>query len=156
MPWISFTAAVIRSRCSQRELQVFQETADKEYGEEGGEAALPEDNDPAARLDAVAAQVLARFRGAILANPGLTHIGPAGTLPEFCHDQAAVYGRWAMIGLPPVPEGTTDPRLLEYKAAVDFLKELSKMSPAVFAEAETPAAAAGGAPSYGGKPLLDF
>lgn len=156
MPWTPFTADVIKTRLSARELQVYQETAEKEYPAEGGEAVLPEGAEPDARIDAIAAQVLAQFRGAILANPGLTFIGEAGTLPDFCHGYAAVVGRVAMMGLPPVEEGVTDPRREEWNAAMAFLKALPKMSPAVFTETEAAAETPSSCAAYGGKPLLDF
>jgi hypothetical protein len=158
MSWTTFNAAVIKTRFSAREAQVYQQTAAKEYPEEGGgEAEVPDGQDPDARINAIAAQVLARFRGAILANPRLTYIGAEGTLPEFCHESAAIIGRVGVLGLNPVPEGMTDPRVKEYQDALAFLKSLSSMSPAVFLEtpvpSETPSTTC---PDYGGECRLQF
>lgn len=157
MPWIPFTADVIKTRAAAREFVIYQETAAKEWPEGGGDAEVPEGADPDERINAIAGQVLARFRGMILANPKLTYVGPAGTLPEFCHEAAAIIGRVGLLGLNPVPEGMTDPRVKEYQDALAFLKSLSTMSPAVFAETET-APNAGNAcpPDFGGECRMQF
>lgn len=157
MPWTAFNADVIKTRAAAREFLVYQETAEKVWPEGGGEAEVPGEAVPDARINAIAAQVLARFRGQILANPKLTYLGPAGTLPEFCHEAAAIIGRVGLLGLNPVPEGMTDPRVKEYQDALTFLKSLSTISPAVFAETEAaPNAGTNCAPAYGGECRLEF
>lgn len=154
MPWIPFTADHVKSRLAARELETYEATAVSEYPEGGGEAELPAE--PLDRLPLITEQVLARFRGVIRGNPRVTYLGPAGTLPDFCIESAAILGRVGLIGLNPVPEGMTDPRRDEYRNAEKFLESLRTMEPAAFLESETPAAAATTAPTYGGSPLLEF
>ena len=154
MPWIPFTEDHIKSRIASRELEVYEETAQSEYPEEGGDAVVP--NDAVERLPSIVIQVLAQFRGAIRANPQATYIGPPGTLPDFCIASAAIFGRVALVGLNPVPEGMTDPRRDEYKNAEKFLESLSTMSPAAFLEADTPSESSTGGGSFGGNALICF
>ena len=154
MPWIPFTSAHIKSRCSARELERYEETANSEYPEGEGDAEVPVD--ALARLPQITEQVLARFRGAIRANPGLSYMGPDGTLPDCCIESAAIMGRVGLIGLNPVPEGMTDPRRDEYRNAEKFLESLPKMDPAAFSESGNPANPSLRSGTYGGNPLLSF
>jgi len=157
MPWTTFNAAVIKTRISARELAIYQETAVKEWPEGGGEAEVPDDAVADERIDAIASQVLARFRGQILANSRLSYMGADGTLPDFCHEAAAIIGRVGLLGLNPVPEGMTDPRVKEYQDALAFLKSLSSLSPAVFLETPTPPETSSTVcPDYGGEGRLQF
>lgn len=152
MPWISFSDDLAKSRFSARELEVYNDTANAEYPEEGGGAEVPPDAPD--RLPIIRDQILAEFRGAIMANTSVTYFGPAGTLPDFCIGPAAVLVRAAMCGLPPVPEGMTDPRRDEYNDAVKVRNSLRSLSASAFAEveaapAENPASSAvGGCPVY--------
>lgn len=153
MPWEPFTAAHIKSRLAARELDVYEDTARKEYDEDGDNPpSVPADS--TSRIELVAAQITDRFRGAIQANPGVSAMGPAGTIPSFCIGDAAVLGRVALIGLNPVPEGMTDPRRDEYRAAEKLLESLRSMNPQAFEDA-LPLTEESTA-SYGGAPMLDF
>jgi len=154
MPWIPFTDDHVKSRMSARELEVFEETAKSEYPEEGGEAVVPED--ALDRLPLVRAQMLAEFRGLIMANPNVSFFGAAGTLPDFCIGAASVLTRTALIGLNPVPEGMTDPRRDEYNNAIKFRDSLSKMSASAFVETEAAPAVDPGSSVTGGDALLSF
>jgi hypothetical protein len=143
--WITFTADDVKTRLAVREMEVYEETASEEPdGTPGAEERLP----------VIVSQVLGQFRGAIRANPQVTELGPAGTLPDFCIAWAAVIARVALVGMNPVPEGMTDPRRDEYRDAVKGLETLRSLHPSAFA-LEDPSAATSGA-SYGGAALLDF
>jgi hypothetical protein len=141
--WITFTAADVKARLSARELAAYEETA-----AEGDEEAID-------RMQVVVDQVLASFRGSIRANPNVTAMGEAGTLPDFCILHAAVLARHGLIGLNPVPEGMTDPRRDEVREANTFLKDLRTMSSQAFGE-DPPTTTASSSASYGGAALLDF
>ncbi|WP_226894850.1 hypothetical protein [Luteolibacter marinus] len=110
---------------------------------------------PGPRIDAIAAQVLARFRGVIRANPNVSHVGPAGTLPDFCFEFVALIGRLGQGGLNPVPEGMTDPRRDEYRNAEKFLESLRTMEGAAFSETDSAPASPTVRPAYGGSPILN-
>ncbi|WP_193214803.1 hypothetical protein [Luteolibacter marinus] len=144
----------MKSRLAVRELETYEATALSEYPEGGGEAEVP--GDAVDRLPEIAAQVLARFRGMIRANPRVTQLGPTGTLPDFCIESAAIIARVGLVGLNPVPEGMTDPRRDEYRNAEKFLESLRGMEASAFLDDETPAAGANVAPAFGGNPLLRF
>ena len=154
MPWIPFTEDQAKSRFSARELQVYNEIANSEYPEEGGEAVVPPD--AADRLPIIRDQILAEFRGKIMANPSVTYLGPAGTLPDWCIGPAAVLVRYAIIGIPPVPEGMTDPRRDEYNDAIKTRNSLSSLNASAFAEAEAPPATSPASSAVGGDPYLRF
>lgn len=141
--WITFTAADVKARMSARELEVYEAVAG-----EGDEEAID-------RMEAVVAQVLASFRGAIRANPNVTEMGAAGTLPDFCILHAAVIARNSLIALTPVPEGMTDPRRDEQREANTFLKDLRTMSSQAFGD-DPPVTTSSSPASYGGAALLDF
>lgn len=151
MPWVTFTADHVKARLAARELEVYEETARREYPEGGGEAIVPPGSPD--RLTQIVEQVLGQFRGAILANPLVTTMGPEGTLPDSCIAHAAVVARVALVGMNPVPEGMTDPRREEYREAMRFLRELRSAPSSMFAD---PAPASASAPSFGGNPMLDF
>lgn len=151
MPWVTFTADDVKARLAARELEVYEETARREYPEEGGEAEVPPDGPD--RLEQIVRQVLGQFRGAIQANPFVATQGPEGTLPEACIAYAAVVARVALVGMNPVPEGMTDPRMEEYREAMRFLRDL-RTAPASMFEDAGPTAAGGS--SFGGNPQLDF
>jgi hypothetical protein len=154
MPWIPFTPDHVNSRMSAREVGVYEETSLAEYPEEGGEAVVPDD--AAARMPQLIAQILAEFRGKIMANPKVTFLGPAGTLPDFCIGPAAVLVRTAMIGLPPVPEGMTNPRRDEYNDAKALRDSLTSLPASAFAEAEAAPAENPASSAVGGDPYLRF
>lgn len=154
MPWIEFTEDAAKSRFSARELQVYNEIANSEYPEDGGEAVVPVDAPE--RLPIIRDQILAEFRGSIMANTSVTFFGPAGTLPDFCIGPAAVLVRAAMIGLPPVEEGMTNPRRDEYNDAVKTRNLLRTMNASAFAEAEAPPAENPPSSAVGGDPFYRF
>ena len=151
MPWATFTPDHVKARLAVRELEVYEETARREYPEGGGESVVP-DGSPD-RLTLIVAQVCDQFRGAIRANPLATALGVAGTLPDFCIAHAAVVARVALVGMNPVPEGMTDPRRDEYREAMKFLEGLKSAPASLFEEA--PASSAGCA-DFGGNPALCF
>ncbi|RYD83977.1 MAG: hypothetical protein EOP84_06785 [Verrucomicrobiaceae bacterium] len=151
MPWGAFTSAHVKARLAARELEVYEETARREYPEGGGEAAVPVGSPD--RLTLIVAQVCDQFRGAIRANPLATTLGAAGTLPDFCIAHAAVVARVALVGMNPVPEGMTDPRRDEYREAMKFLEGLKSAPASLFDE--VPASSAGGS-DFGGNPALCF
>lgn len=154
MPWVPFTEDLAKSRFSAREVEVYNEIANSEYPEDGGDAELPPDAPD--RLPIIRDQILAEFRGAIMANSAVTYFGPAGTLPDFCVGPAAVLVRAAMIGLPPVPEGMTDPRRTEYDDAVKTRNSLRSMNGSAFAEVEAAPAENPASSAVGGDPYLRF
>jgi hypothetical protein len=92
-------------------------------------------------------------RGACLANRGLDYIGPAGTIPSFAVYHAAAMARNALLGLPPVADGMTNPRRDEQTAAQKFIDSLATMNPSAFKADPTPPAETA---SYGGSKLLEF
>lgn len=151
MPWITFSADHVKARLSSRELDVYEETATANNDDSDGNPTAPS----TPRLPEIVDQVCNRFRGAIRANPLVTVMGDAGTLPDFCIYDAAVLARAALIGLNPVPEGMTDPRRDEVRAAEKALEALRTMNPKAFADDPAPAGSEASA-SYGGAPLLDF
>jgi hypothetical protein len=128
---------------SARELEVYESVAG-----EGDEVAID-------RMAAVVAQVLAAFRGAIRANPNVSAVGVAGTLPDFCILPAATIARNSLIGLNPIAEGMTDPRRDEQREADRFLRDLRTLSSQAFGE-DPPTTSASSSASYGGAALLDF
>lgn len=140
MPWVPFTSADIKAHLLDTEVELYDDLANDPVGE--------------SKLPAIVAHVVARVRGACLANPNLPYLGPEGTIPDFCVYHAAVQARHALISLLPVPEGYSDPRRDEKKSADDFLTSMKEMQPRAFLaeQAVVPASA----PSFGGKPLLDF
>jgi hypothetical protein len=152
MPWVTFTADHVRARLAARELEVYEETARREYPEGGGEATVPEGSPD--RLTLIVAQVCDQFLGAIRANPLVTSLGLAGTLPDFCIAHAAVVARVALVGMNPVPEGMTDPRRDEYREAMKFLESLKAAPVSMFVEPESGPAHC--SVSFGGNPLLGF
>ena len=151
MPWVAFTSEHIKARLAARELEVYEETARREYPEDGG-AAVVLDTSPD-RLAVIVAQVCDHFRGAIRANPLVSAIGAIGTLPDFCIAHAAVVARVALIGMNPVPEGMTDPRRDEYREAMKFLEGLKSAPASLFDDAPVASAACA---DFGGSPALDF
>lgn len=153
MPWVTFTEDDIKARLSARELSVYEETARAEFDETEGENRVPDDSPE--RLAAVHAQTLGQFRGAIRANPYVTALGPAGTLPDFCIAWAAIIARVGLIALNPVQEGVTDPRRDEYRDAVKGLESLRSMNAAAF-DLSDPSGSGSASASYGGSQLLDF
>lgn len=141
MSWITFTADHVKARLYEDE----HESIDLVSGT---------DID---RLAEIVTQTCNRFRGAIRANPQVTAMGTAGTLPDFCIFDAAVIARTALLGLAPVTEGVTDPRRDEYNAAKKTLESLATINPKAFAEDPSePAASTAATASYGGAPLLEF
>jgi hypothetical protein len=149
MPWVEFTADHVKARLAARELEIYEETASAE-SDEG------EPSTPTPRLPLIVAQLIARIRGLVRANPRVTAMGPEGTIPDGCVFHAAVIGRVALIGLNPVPEGMTDPRRDEYRAAEKFLESLPSMNPSAFGDDLPAASAPATTPVYGGNPLLEF
>lgn len=149
--WIPFTVDQVKARLAVRELDVYEATARMEYPEGGGAAEMPDASEE--RLPQIVDMVRARFRGAIRSNPLVTAMGPEGTLPDFCIFDATVIVRNALIGLPPVAEGMTDPRVKEQQAAEKALESLRSMNPAAFSDdpvsttAESPSGIYGGSPS---------
>ncbi len=151
MTWTAFTADDIKARMTASEVETYEGSSRSVWEEGDTEPSVPPGTPE--RLPIIAEQVLARFRGAILENPYVTEMGPAGTLPDFCIAEAAVIGRVAAIGLNPVPVGMTDPRRDEYNLAKDFLKALPTMKSGAFgSDPSTESASA----TYGGSTLLDF
>jgi len=149
MPWVEFTADHVKARLAARELEVYEETAATEF-EEG----LP--STPTPRMPEIVEQITMRIRGMIRANPRVTEMGAAGTIPDFCVAHAAVLARMALIGMNPIPEGMTDPRRDEYRAAEKFVEGLSTMNPSAFGDDLPTASASATTPVYGGNPLLEF
>lgn len=150
--WIEFTADHVKSRLSSRELQTYENTASANYADDSGDPSPP--SPP--RIEAIIEQVCNRFRGAIRANPHVATMGPYGTLPDFCIYDAATLAKSAMITLNPVPEGMTDPRQAEIRAAEKMLESLRTGPAAMFAEDDLPTAVTTTATSYGGETILDF
>jgi len=149
MPWVEFTTDHVKARLAARELEVYEETASAEADE--GEFSTP-----VPRLPQIVEQIVMRIRGMVRANPRVSAMGPAGTIPDFCVAHAAVLGRMALIGLNPVPEGMTDPRRDEYRAAEKFVESLPSMHPSAFGDDLPTSTATASAPVYGGNCLLDF
>lgn len=149
MPWVTFTDDHVKARLAARELGTYEDTAVAEY--EGAATT------PTPRLPEIVEQVADRIRGAIRSNPHVSTMGSAGTIPAFAVYHAATLARHALIGLSPVPEGFTDPRRDEVRAAEKFIESLSSMSPSAFAEDDLPTASTdSAAPTYGGSALLNF
>jgi hypothetical protein len=139
MSWTSFTADHVKARLYEDEYSAYDAVSGTDID----------------RLAEIVTQTCNRFRGAIRANPQVTSMGAAGTLPDFCIFDAAVIARTALIGLAPVTEGVTDPRRDEYNAAKKTLESLATMDAKAFGD--DPVAVAGSSEaSYGGAPLLNF
>lgn len=139
MSWITFTADHVKARLYEDEHEAYS-------------AVSGDDMD---RLAGIVEQTCNRFRGAIRANPQVSSMGEAGTLPDFCIFDAAVIARTALTGLAPVTEGVTDPRRDEYASAKKMLESLPTMNPKAFMD--DPVTIEGDSePSYGGAPILDF
>lgn len=152
MPWVPLTAQNVIDRMSAREVDVYESVSRKEYDEDGEEPpAVPVDAPE--RMPSVIEQVVNRFRGKIRANPNVSAMGPAGTIPDFCVFSAAIIARTALIALPPTQEGMTDPRRDEYRAAEKELEGLASLHAGAYGE-DPPVASS--SPSFGGSPLLDF
>jgi hypothetical protein len=150
--WIPFTVDHVKARLAVRELDVYESTARMEYPEGGGDAEIPSASEE--RLPQIVAMVLARFRGAIRSNPLVTSMGAEGTLPDFCIFDASVMARNALIGMPPVAEGMTDPRVKEQQAAEKALESLRTMRPTAFADDPVPTTEESLSDTYGGDPAL--
>lgn len=150
MPWITFTPDHVLARLAVRELEVYEAVAGGEYQEDGS-VAVPADAPE--RMPQIVEQVCDRFRGAIRANPSVRSMGPAGTLPSFVIYDAAVIARHALIGMPPVPEGMTDPRRDEYRAAEKLLADLREMDAKAFEDDPAPSPVAA---NYGGEKFMQF
>ena len=140
MSWITFTAAHVKARLYEDEHDAYDAVSGTDID----------------RVAEIVTQTCNRFRGAIRANPQVTSMGPAGTLPDFCIFDAAVIARTALLGLAPVTEGVTDPRRDEYNAAKKTLEELPKMNPKAFEDDPAAATGAESIASYGGSPIMDF
>lgn len=140
MPWVTLTVDHVKSRVSDDEIEVYEQISNSEEGE--------------TKLGSIIFQVASMIRGACLSNARLTFLGPAGTIPEFCIYHASAMARNALLGVPPVADGFTNPRRDEQKAAEDFVKSLKDMHPAAFEQ--EPVAATDSAASYGGDPLIQF
>jgi len=149
MPWVPFTEADVRAISSEMEVERFQEVGSKNFPDDSGDPVAPAAN----KLPAIVSQVLARFRGEIRSNPADIPMGPAGTLPEFCIESAAVIARDKLTGLPPYVEGMPNERYTENRNAVSFLNGLKSRKEIAFAddsEAGEPDAL------VGGEPFLEF
>lgn len=153
MSWETFTVDHIKARMAVRELETYEEVSRAEHGDDFSGAAVPVVSPD--RLTLIYSQTLAQFRGAIRANPQVTQMGAAGMLPDFCIAWAAIIARAALMGLPPVEQGMTDPRRDEYKDAVEGLKSLRSMHSGAFTDSD-PVAESSTAASYGGNDILDF
>jgi hypothetical protein len=153
MSWETFTVDHIKARMAVRELETYEEVSRAEHDETADAAIVPVGSTD--RLTLIHGQTLAQFRGAIRANPQVTEMGAAGTLPDFCIAWAAIIARAALMGLPPVEQGMTDPRRDEYRDAVEGLKSLRSMSSTAFTDSD-PVAESSTAASYGGNDILDF
>ena len=140
MSWITFTADHIKARLYEDEMDAYAAIAGSDMD----------------RLEEIVTQTCNRFRGAIRANPQVTSMGEAGTLPDFCIFDAAVIARTAIVGLSPVTEGATDSRRDEYNAAKKTLENLSTMNPKAFGDDPLTAEEATASASYGGDTLLQF
>lgn len=149
MPWVTFTATDIRDGLARREVQIYEETAEKD--EDGNAEYSPEE-----RIERIASRLVAQFRGLILANDKVTALGPEGTIPAFCVAWAIAIARVSMLGLNPVEEGRTDPRRDEYNDATKGRDSLKTMPAAAFAIDEPTSPTASACGSYGGDKLLDF
>lgn len=140
MPWVKFTADHIRDRVSDDEVDVCERIGSSD---EGG-----------SKIDRIVSQITSLVRGKCLANADIEFVGPDGTIPDFCVFHAATMGMNALLGLPPVAEGMTDPRREAQRDAVKFLDGLKDMAKAAFDAA--PVSLATSSASYGGEPLLEF
>lgn len=149
MPWVEFTADHVKSRLAARELEIYEETATLEFEE-------AEPTTPTPRLPEIVDQIVMRIRGMIRANPRITEMGAAGTIPDFCIGHAAIVARVALVGLNPIPEGMTDPRRDEYRASDKFIDGLSSMNPSAFGDDLPAAAETATTPAYGGNCALNF
>jgi len=149
MPWVLFTETDVRAIVSEMEVETFEEVGTKNFRDDSGDPVPSAAN----KLPAIVRQVLARFRGEIRSNPADIAMGPAGTLPEFCIESAAVIARDKLTGLPPYVEGMPNERHTENRNAVSFLNTLKSRKETAFAddsEAGEPDAL------VGGEPLLEF
>lgn len=154
MSWETFTVDHIKARMAVRELETYEEVSRAEYGDDFSGAAVPVGSPD--RLTLIHGQTLAQFRGAIRGNPQVTEMGAAGTLPDFCIAWAAIIARAALMGMPPVEQGVTDPRREEHKKALEGLESLRTMNPCAFATSDPVAESSTTAASYGGNDVLDF
>jgi len=137
MPWVPFTSTDVRSRLYDAE--------DETWDAAGGD-----------KIEAIVAQTIAKVRGAVRANSMVDSMGAAGTIPDFFVGDAAVIARAALLGLPPVVEGVTDPRKTEYDKAMEALKALTTMNPKAFADDPSPSSSESSTASYGGDSKLEF
>ena len=152
MPWVTFTADHVKARMSARELETYEIVSRKEYADDDGESEVPIGSPE--RMPQIVKQVCDRFRFAILSNPAVSVLGPDGTLPEGLIYSASVIARDALIALPPVEEGTTNPRQKEHDAAEAELKAIRTMPGAAFV-VETSSDTSGSSAS-GGDSILEF
>lgn len=150
MSWITFTAAHIKEGLAVRELAIYEETAGVDFD------GVPEE-ESGARIATIATRIADQFRGIIRANPLVTEMGPAGTIPGFCLPWAIAIARVSILGLNPVEEGRTDPRRDEYTDAIKGRDSLKSMNVAAFALTDPEAVASTEySASYGGATLLEF
>lgn len=150
MPWVTFTADHVKEGLAVREIAIYEETAAVDFNGVSAESS-------GARIAAIATRIADQFRGIISANPLVTELGPAGTIPSFCLPWAIAIARVSMLGLNPVEEGRTDPRRDEYTDAIKGRDSLSSMNVAAFALTDPEAAASTEySASYGGSALLEF
>jgi hypothetical protein len=150
VPWLPLTPDHVTARLAARELATLQSVATREYDDEDGNEVAPTTLED--RLGAIIEQTVERIRGAILSNPRVLELGPAGTIPSFCVWAAAIIARTALLSLPPVEEGMTDPRRDESRAAEKEIETLRTMDPKAFALVDDEASTA----TFGGAALLDF
>lgn len=140
MPWVPFTASDVTNRLSDLEVTGYEEVANDAVG--------------ATKLNSIVAQITAMIRGAVLANPNRPFIGPTGTIPDLSLYHAATLGVNALLGLPPVAEGHTDPRRDGQREALKHVAELRALDARAFEEAPSNGDSICG--SSGGEPLIEF
>lgn len=138
--WRQLTDDAVKARLSERELETYEHTARAVLDDQGGADVLTIDQ----RLPQLIDQVVLAFRGNIAANPNISALGPAGTIPDFCIYHAAVLVRHALLGMPPTLEGLTDVRSDEYRAAERFLGDLKTLAGTAFSQADSSAPRSGG------------
>lgn len=138
---------------SQRELDVYESVSRAEYGDDDAPPEVPADAPE--RMPQIIEQTVNRFRMAIRANPRVSSMGVAGTLPAGLVYSASVIARDALIAMPPTEEGMTNPRQKEHDMAEEELKALRTMNPSAF-EDDPVAPPSPIAPSSGGDCLLHF
>lgn len=143
MPWVILAELDVKSRIYDAEDEVFVDAAGESQN----------------RLPPIITQIVAKIRGNIAANPQVTALGAVETIPDFIVADACVLCRAALLGLPPVEIGVTDPRREEYRNAVKAVEDLKTMNPKAFAITESIAeqnSEQSSAAAYGGAALLDF